>query len=116
MGDYKDKKAKGLISFPKITITEIKTNLKKMKPNSAHGFDGIHNCFLKNMPQSLAESIVLLFNKFQEADNMPSAWKQAKITMIPKKDQPKSNPSGCLQLVVSANFTKELSVQDFTPS
>ncbi len=81
------------MEFPKFTLDEIKTSLKELKSNSATGFDGIQNSFLKNLHLPLVESILIVFNKCMEERQMPPAWKIAKITMIPKKDQPKTIPS-----------------------
>jgi hypothetical protein len=94
------------MEFPKFTLEEIKNSLNKLKTNSATGFDGIHNSFLKNLPLPYVESILILFNKCIEERHMPPAWKNAKITMIPKKDQPKTIPSNYRPISVSSCLGK----------
>ncbi len=94
------------MEFPKFTPDEIKTSLKELKSNSATGFDRIHNSFLKNLPLPYVKSILILFNKCMEERQMPSAWKIAKITMIPKKDQPKTIPFNYRPISVSSYLGK----------
>ena len=92
--------------FPEFTLKEIKCALTKLKKNTAKGFDGIHNQFLKNLPTPFIQIILQFFNKCMKDKQMPLNWKTARITMIPKKDQNKTNPNNYRPISVTSCLGK----------
>ena len=52
--------------------------------------DGVHNRFLKNL-SSRGMGLLLKIVNMSHIEGLPSAWKVATITMIPKKDIKSTN-------------------------
>ena len=69
----------------KYTLVEVKKSLRKMTGGKAVGFDTIPNEFLMNAPDELLILITSLFNKIQEAGQIPRGWNKGIITLVHKK-------------------------------
>lgn len=72
-----------------VTIEEIKTIIKSIKPKKAPGFDNIQNITIKNLPNKALVQLSLIYNSSIKLSHFPSNWKKAKILPFkkPNKDQ-----------------------------
>jgi len=64
--------------------------------------------YLKHLPHSYRIHILELFNRCIREKTHPKAWKLARITMIPKKDNDTSNPSNYRPISVTSCLGKLL--------
>ena len=78
--------------FEKITIFELKKTIKKINNNSASGPDLIANKMISEAPDQFLELIVELFNLTLEKSQIPKAWKESVVTMIPKNKTCRTDP------------------------
>jgi hypothetical protein len=69
---------------PIITPIEVCHKLLKVKPFKSHGLDGIPNRVTKEFAYELAERVCTIFNESLSSSIVPSDWKDASITPIPK--------------------------------
>ena len=63
---------------------------------------------LKNLPDTTISDLRTLFNKCIKLNKIPEAWKIAKISMIPKKDDDKTNPNNYRPISVTSCLGKIL--------
>jgi hypothetical protein len=91
-----------------LTSEEIKKAISESKKDSATGLDKIHYQMLKNLPETTISDLRDLFNKCIRINKIPEAWKIAKISMIPKKDDDKSNPNNYRPISVTSCLGKIL--------
>ena len=77
--------------FNHISMTELKKRISKLKVNCSPGADTISNIFFKKMPETYRYVVLKLINLSIKTE-LPQAWRQASITMIPKKGKP-SDPT-----------------------
>jgi hypothetical protein len=75
------------------TNEEILKNIHNLKNNKSEGGDYIKNEFLKNLPLSLVELIVKLFNLILRTGHVPEEWAIGLIVPIFKKKGSKSDPN-----------------------
>jgi hypothetical protein len=68
-----------------IETTKIKKLLDKLKPDKSPGLDGLHPRFLKELSESLAVPLRILFTKSIQQKQIPKDWKMASVTPIFKK-------------------------------
>ena len=73
----------------KIEKKDIVKETQKLKPNKSPGPDGIHPKLIRNLGETIAEPLALIFNKSLELKCIPDQWKQAKICAIYKKGNKK---------------------------
>jgi exonuclease III len=83
----------GSTEVEEATMAELNGLLSKLKIKSAAGPDEIHNSLLVNLPRSGREVLLMLVNKSLTESVLPGAWKESRITMIPKKSA-STDPSG----------------------
>lgn len=69
-----------------ITMEELNAALKQTKNNSAPGPDGLRLQDILNLDPK-KETMLLLFNRVLESNELPSQWKEVYIRMIPKKEK-----------------------------
>ena len=69
----------------KIEEKDIIKETQKLKPNKSPGPDGIHPKFIKNIGETIAEPLAIIFNKSLDLKCIPNQWKQAMICAIFKK-------------------------------
>lgn len=67
-----------------VTLEEVVTQIKKLKPKKSPGEDLLDNRTLKLLSIKAILFLVLLFNSALRLGHFPSKWKSAIITMIPK--------------------------------
>ena len=75
------------------TMEEIQKNIHSLKNNKSEGGDYIKNEFLKNLPLSLVELIVKLFNLILRTGHVPEEWGVGLIVPIFKKKGSKTDPN-----------------------
>ena len=99
--------SQGSILNDPITMSELNSSLEGKKSNSC-GPDNIPFLFLQNI--SIKGKILLLelYNNVWSSGIIPSLWKNASITPIPKKEQDKHKPSGYRPISVLCNLSKTL--------
>lgn len=102
----KDKKRKEKPDFVDFSLNELKTAIKKLNKDSAMGPDKIHNQHLINLPAQMQQHILHLFNKCAREDQYPDDWKVARISMIPKKDNNRSDPANYRPISVTSCLGK----------
>ena len=73
---------------PEISVQSIETHLKKLKINKAPGNDGLFPRLLSEAHNELAPPICHLIALSFEESVVPSRWKAADVTPIPKKRNP----------------------------
>lgn len=67
--------------------------LNRLKVCTSPGDDRIHNILLKRLPASYVSKILVKLINLSVKTELPVSWKEAIITMIPKKDHKSSDPS-----------------------
>ena len=71
-----------------ISLNEIKTAIKSLNSKTKNDAHLISNRSLKELPNSDSENLLIIFNKSLKEHNIPTSWKSAHISMIPKKGDP----------------------------
>lgn len=72
-----------------ITSEEVKLIIHKLKTKKAPGLDGITNLAIKNLPEKTIKDITTVAQSIFKQGYFPTAWKRAKVVMIPKKGNKK---------------------------
>ena len=70
--------------------SEVLSVLKLLRSDTSTGPDGIPVQFVKMVAESIAGPLTTIINKCIRKYYFPKAWKNARISPIPKVDQPKS--------------------------
>lgn len=73
-----------------ITTEEVEKLLNKKNPGKSPGPGQIHPRVLKECAKQLAMPLTIAFKKYMEEGNVPTDWKEAKVTPIYKKAGKKS--------------------------
>ncbi|CAF4455321.1 unnamed protein product [Rotaria sp. Silwood2] len=81
-----------LNKWKKITIKEVKWNIKQLR-NSSCGPDNIHNRCLKNYTELFIQHLTTLFNSILNIGYIPNEWKKANIILLLKPNKDKQHPS-----------------------
>jgi hypothetical protein len=79
--------------FPMFQFNEAKSILLSLNVNKAAGEDAIQNTLLKKLPNKFIPILVHLANCSVKTATLPQEWKEAVVTMIPKKDGYSPNPT-----------------------
>ena len=66
------------------TLKEVKYAVKKLKTGKAIGFDCLPNEFIINAGVKFWSLLVVLYNKVKSTGNVPSWWKEGRITLVHK--------------------------------
>lgn len=70
-------------------MTKMPPSLRRaIRPGSASGPDGVTNIMLRNLDEPSISALTEYFNYFWERSTLPSEWKHAKVTLIPKPGKP----------------------------
>ena len=80
-----NKKIRVKLTDLRIEETDIKKVIEKLKPNKSPGPDGIHPKFIRNIGDSIATPLGIIFNASLQQRKLPDPWKQAKVCSIFKK-------------------------------
>lgn len=76
-----------------VTLDEVKSLVRKLKPKKAPGADGISNRLIKSFPENLLIILVAIFNTCLSKCQFPAAWKQADVIGIHKPGKPRPDPT-----------------------
>lgn len=79
--------------FKPITIDELTSTIRLLRPFKAPGNDGIQNILLKNLPAEAIDYLTILFNACLHWSHWPSTFKSAKVIPIPKSGKDKNQVS-----------------------
>jgi hypothetical protein len=79
MNEYADKK------YYPITVKELDKKLKKIASKPSLDSDLISNAILKRLHKEARMDMLNLFNSTLPTSTIPKVWKQATLTIIPKK-------------------------------
>ena len=74
-----------------ITTDKVRKKIKKLKPTSAAGPDGITPKLLQNCVEEISPVLAMIFRKSMEQGVVPEEWRQANVIPIFKKGK-KSDP------------------------
>jgi hypothetical protein len=88
------------------SIGELNAIFDKLKLHTAMGIDGIHNRMLKETHHPFRLLLLNLVNRTVSEQQVPSAWKSASITMIPKKANNSSDPKDYRPISLTSNMAK----------
>ena len=91
-----------------ISVQEVEAQLSKVKPNKAPGPDGIMSWMLRDLAAVLAGPVAALFNSSIRDGYVPTKWKSAYITALPKKSPPQSIESDLRPVSLTSLLAKEL--------
>ena len=72
---------------------EVMTVIKSLTANTAPGYDGVEYDFLKRNRTRLINTLTAVFNVCWRNRRIPSDWKHAVITLLPKKGGNADQPS-----------------------
>ena len=75
-----------------ISIEEISRAIKELKNNKSPGYDGLHNEYLKNCPNSMIELLKEYFNLVLNTGIIPTDWSLGIINPIYKGKGPREDP------------------------
>lgn len=80
-------------NIPRITIKEVKNAIRQASSKSATGPDGVSYKLLKQLSDHCIKHITKIFNCILKTRRFPKIWKRACVTMLPKPNKPKGDPS-----------------------
>ena len=82
--DVTDRNVISELSIVVLTADEVKSVLKSLPVGKASGPDGITNRVLKELADQMAMPLSLLFNQSIEDGKIPTDWKEAYVSPVPK--------------------------------
>lgn len=91
-----------------ISIRDTKLQLRKLKDKTAVGPDGINNCLLKGLSESLCVPLTILFNKSLTSSTLPSDWLTADVIPLFKGKGDKSSPENYRPISLTSVVCKVL--------
>lgn len=68
----------------RITMSELRNNIRQLRPNKAPGPDGILNRLIKQLPYPVLCKMLSIFNAILEFSHWPVKWKIGRVVAIPK--------------------------------
>ena len=74
-----------------VSHSEVLRELKRLRADCSTGADQIPVKFLKSVAEYLASPLTHIINTCINSSYFPKAWKVARISLIPKVNNPKSN-------------------------
>ena len=88
------------------TPNELKYAIKSCKNRKAAGPDDIPNEFIKNLPESFVNVLLMYFNSVWSVGILPRAWKHAIVLPIRKPDKPEANPLSYRPISLTSSLCK----------
>ena len=100
---------------------EIIKTINKIQANTSPGEAQVQNIFLKHLPYEYVSKMLSALVNRVVTEGIPQTWKEAKITMIPKKEGMSRDPekyrpislTSCLGKLVERLIKKRLYGKDF---
>ena len=71
----------------KFSKVDISLHIRKLRPNKAHGHDGITARILKMCDSSISEPLLIIFKKCLTERYFPNKWKKGNVVPIHKKNE-----------------------------
>lgn len=87
---------------------ELKQAINKLKENKCPGPDGITSEIIKNLPDSVLEYMLELYNHMWTNSLYPKQWKEVITFPIPKPNKDQTNPDNYRPISASNNLSKIL--------
>ena len=87
---------------------EVLSVLKLLRSDTSTGPDGIPVKYVKMVADSIAGPLTAIINNCMRKYYFPKAWKNARISPIPKVDQPKSEEHFRLISILPTHYQKSL--------
>ena len=95
------------LDYP-VSETEILSSLKKLKSNTAVGFDFIPFSLFKDGGETLAPFLALLFNECLSHGSLPEEQHLARIVSFCKPGKPPDNPSSYRNISILVSLLRIL--------
>lgn len=89
-------------------LNEIRCEVKRLKNNTAAGFDGIQSPLIKNLPDTGLLLLLIIINSCLYLGYFPKNWKHAKMIGIRKPDKPAHLPSSYRPISLLSTLSKVL--------
>jgi hypothetical protein len=89
---FSQRKGKNIVAKGRITRLEVETNIRKLKPKTAPGEDGISNILIRKFTLNTITRLTYLFNSILRLGYFPTRWKEAHVLAIPKPHKPPQEP------------------------
>ena len=74
------------------TLSELKTEIKQLKPNKAAGIDGIPNEFLKHLGPKALRWLQAFYQDCLTTSNTPKDWQRTRAVALLKPNKDATNP------------------------
>ena len=74
-------------------LKELNKAIKDLNNKKSTDESGMSNYLIKKLPEEYKDNLLQLFNKCLSKNEIPSDWKTALVTMIPKKAANKKDPN-----------------------
>ena len=84
-----DSRTNKVMLYEAIKNKDIESLLKNMDGNKAPSPDGYHPCFVKELAEFISEPLGIIFRNLVESGNIPTQWKEARVSAIHKKGNQK---------------------------
>ena len=86
--------------------TEVWAKIKKINTKKSSGPDNITGQQIKNLTKPISKFITAIFNTCIRLNYFPSAWKQAKIIMLPKPNKSTLEPNNYRPISLLSQLSK----------
>lgn len=90
----------------RITLNELKAQIKRSRNMKAPGFDGIFNIVLKNLGSKALNLLVSVFNRCLEISHFPTSWKLSKVVPILKPGKDPTEPTSYRPISLLSSISK----------
>ena len=84
-----DSRTNEVMLYEAIKNKDIESLLKNIYRNKAPSPDGYHPCFVKELAEFISEPLGIIFRNSVESGNIPTQWKEARVSVIHKKGNKK---------------------------
>lgn len=76
-----------LIEITHVSVAELRAAVKRLKPSTSAGPDGIPSFLVKDCMSAFEQPLLYIFNLSLKTGIFPSKWKVSRVTPIPKVDR-----------------------------
>jgi hypothetical protein len=103
-------RAQGQLDDVLLTEAKIKEKIRRIKPASAPGQDGIGAMLLQQLSDQVAPAMYIIYRKVLDEGKVPADWKRANVTPIYKKCN-KTDPGNYRPVSLTSISCKVLEMQ-----